>query len=79
MLPSRDVNEWNQLSDAAQLRIAREAMHRAVETIASHAEMLAAEMEAGSIADLGGPEALRLLATMVRLNGRDQSVPAGTA
>jgi hypothetical protein len=79
MLPSRDVIDWNLLSDDAQLRVAREAMRRAVETIASHAEMLASEMEAGAIADLGGPEALRLLATMVRLHDRDPTITAGTA
>jgi hypothetical protein len=79
MLPSRDVIDWNLLSDDAQLRLAREAMRRAVEIIAGHAELLAAEMEAGAIADLGGPEALRLLATMMRLHGRDPMVPAGAA
>ena len=79
MLPSRDVTDWNLLSDEAQLRVAREAMQRAVETIAGHAESLAAEIETGAIADRGGPEALRLLATLVRLHGRDVSVPAGSA
>ena len=79
MLPGRDVHDWDLLSDEAQLRLAREAMRRAAETFANHAELLAAEMEAGAIADRGGPEALRLLASMMRLTGQDTLAPAGSA
>ncbi len=79
MLPGRRMMDWNLLSDEAQLRLAREAMQRASETIAGHAEQLAIEIEAGEIADLGGPEALRLLATMLRLNARGTMVAVGTA
>jgi len=79
MLPGRTMNDWDLLSDEAQMRIAREAMKRAAETIAGHAELLAGEIETGEIGDLGGPEALRLLANMVRLNGRDTMVAVGNA
>jgi hypothetical protein len=79
MLPSRDAMDWNRLSEDAQLHIAQEAMRRAIETIAAHAELLAEEMESGAIADRGGPDALRLLATMIRLTGRDTIAPAGSA
>jgi hypothetical protein len=51
--------------------IAREAMQRAVDAIAGQAEVLAGEIEAGSLVDLGGSEALRLLATVVRLSAHD--------
>ena len=79
MLPGRQMMDWHILSDEAQLRLAREAMQRASETIADHAEHLAREIEAGAIADRGGPEALRLLATMLRLNARGTMMPVGTA
>ena len=79
MLPGRNVNDWELLSDDAQLRLASEALRRATDAIADHAEQLAREIEAGAIADHGGPEALRLLATMIRLTGRDTLVPAGNA
>ncbi len=79
MLPGRQMKDWDLLSEDTQLRLAREAMRRATETVANHAEQLAGELETGEIVDLGGPEALRLLANMVRLSGRDMFVAAGTA
>jgi len=79
MLPSRTACDWSLLSDDAQVELAREAMRRAAETIARHAELLADEIDSGAIADRGGPEALRLLARMVRLSGRDSEAPAGSA
>ncbi len=63
--------DWNLLSDDLQLILSREALRRAVETIASQAEILAAEMEEGGLADLGGPEALRLLASVARATGEE--------
>ena len=71
--------DWDRLPEDLQLTLAREAMQRAVETIAGQAEALAGEMEIGGLADRGGPEALRLLAAVVRLSARDGSVPCGTA
>lgn len=79
MFAGRIGSDWNVLSDEAQLRLARGAMHRAAATMAQHAELLAEEMECGAIADLGGADALRLLAKMVRLSGQDTLIPAGTA
>ncbi len=71
--------DWNGLPDDLQLALAREAMRRAAETIAGQAEALAGEIEIGGLADRGGPEALRLLAAVVRLSARDAPVPRGTA
>ncbi len=71
--------EWNMLSDGLQLTLAREAMHRAAQTIAGQAESLAGEIECGSVGDRGGPEALRLLAALLRLCAQDPIVPCGTA
>jgi hypothetical protein len=79
MLPGRPLTDWDVLSDDSQLRLAREAMQRASDTIANHAEQLANELEAGEIADMGGPDALRLLANMVRVAGREPMFPAGSA
>jgi hypothetical protein len=71
--------DWNALSEDLQLVLAREAMRRAVNTIAGQAEVLAGEIESGGIADRGGPEALRLLAAVVRLSARDPRDAGGTA
>lgn len=62
--------DWNTLSDDLQLALSREALRRAAETIAGHAEALAGEMENGGLADQGGPDALRLLAAVVRTTNR---------
>ena len=73
------LSDWNLLSDELQLTLSREALQQAVLSIASQAEVLASEMEIGSLADRGGPEALRLLAAVVRMAGQDTSCPAGHA
>ncbi|MDR3535425.1 MAG: hypothetical protein P4L71_02890 [Acetobacteraceae bacterium] len=69
---------WNLLSEPLQLALAREALRRAADTIAEQAEVLAAEMERGALNDNGGPEALRLLAAVVRDN-RAALGPVGNA
>lgn len=61
--------EWHSLSDDAQLALSRQAMRRAAETIAEQAELLAREIEYGTLDDRGGPEALRLFAAVVRVGG----------
>lgn len=71
--------DWNLLSDEQQLALARAALRRAAETIAGQAEVLAGEMEEGGLLDRGGPDALRLLANVVRLNGVEALMPAGRA
>ena len=43
--------EWQSLSDDLQLTLSREALRHAAETLAGHAEMLAVEMEAGTLLD----------------------------
>jgi hypothetical protein len=65
------LHHWHELSDDAQLALSQQALTQAAETIAMHAELLAREMEDGGIADRGGPDALRLLAAVVRTSGRD--------
>lgn len=66
--------EWNKLSDALQLTLSQEALRRAADTIAGQAEVLAEEMECGALMDNGGPDALRLLAAVVRTAGGDRCV-----
>jgi hypothetical protein len=70
---------WNEMPDDLQLVLAREAMSRAAETLAEHAELLALEIEAGTLTDRGGPEALRLFAHVVRATNRDPLTPVGHA
>lgn len=65
------LSNWNALSDNLQLVLAREALQRAAEIIAGQAETLAREMEMGGLQDRGGPDALRLLAAVVRTTGTD--------
>ena len=69
--------DWNALSDGLQLALSREALHRAGLTIAVQAETLAAEIEKGTLADRGGPEALRLLAAFVRDTSQGVLGPTG--
>jgi hypothetical protein len=47
--------------------------------IAEQAEALADEIERGSLTDRGGPNALRLFAAVVRIDGADELAPAGHA
>jgi hypothetical protein len=70
---------WHDLSDDLQLTLSREALRRAAETLADHAELLAAEMDAGTLLDQGGPEALRLFAAVVRATNKDDFACVGHA
>jgi hypothetical protein len=73
------VSDWSLLSEPLQLALSREALRRAAETIAGQAEILAEEMECGSLVDQGGPDALRLLAAVVRVNGEESLGVVGNA
>jgi len=70
---------WHRLSDEMQLVLAREAMIRAAATLADQAEMIGLEMEAGTLHDRGGPEALRLFAAIIRATNIDIMGPVGHA
>ena len=70
--------DWTMLSDDLQLMVSREALRRASDIIAEHADELATEIEIGALSDRGGPEALRLLAAIVRL-GADVRTTIGQA
>lgn len=71
--------DWNELPDDLQLALSREALRRAAETLADHAELLAAEIEDGGLRDRGGPDALRLFAAVVRATQQESFVVAGHA
>ncbi|HEY2134213.1 MAG TPA: hypothetical protein VGH36_14770 [Acetobacteraceae bacterium] len=77
MRDTRTTPDWNLLFDDMQLLLSREALRHAADTIAEQAETL--EMETDRIQDRGGPDALRLLAAVIRIAGRDAFVPAGNA
>lgn len=70
---------WITLTDDQQLAMAREALRRAAETLADHAEVLAVEMDQGTLADRGGPDALRLFAAVIRATNQDAFGPVGMA
>jgi hypothetical protein len=70
---------WNVLPEEMQLVLSREALRRAAETLAEHAELLAEEMERGTLSDRGGPDALRLFAAVVRATNDDAFGPVGHA
>ena len=75
----RGRGEWHELHEEFQLHLAREALRRAAETLAEHAEMLAHEMDLGTLIDRGGPDALRLFAAVVRETNRDTFEAIGQA
>jgi hypothetical protein len=72
-------SEWNRLSEPLQIEIASEAMRQAVATVAAQADELADDMEAGVLRDEGGPDALRLLAVLIREAASVRSGPLGHA
>ena len=73
------ITTWNAMPDDLQLVLSREALRRAAETLADHAELLAEEMERGTLADRGGPDALRLFAAVVRATNDDAFGTIGNA
>lgn len=73
------LTDWNALAEDVQLALSREALRRAAETLAEHAELLAVEMEHGTLNDRGGPDALRLFAAVVRATNADAFGPVGHA
>lgn len=70
---------WNTLPEELQLLLSREALRRAAETLAEHADLLAEEMDRGTLSDRGGPDALRLFAAVVRATNSDAFGPVGHA
>jgi hypothetical protein len=70
---------WNVLPEDLQLVLSKEALRRAAETLAEHAELLAEEMDRGTLSDRGGPDALRLFAAVVRATNEDAFGPVGHA
>ncbi len=63
--------DWDSLDEPLQLLLAGAALRRAAASIAFQAEMLAREIETGSLQDRGGPDALRLLADLARVTAEE--------
>lgn len=72
-------SNWDMLSDELQVALARAALSRAAEELADHADVMAQEMDDGLIADRGGPNALRLFGTILRISGKGDFATAGHA
>ncbi len=73
------TTSWTTMPEELQLVLSREALRRAAETLAEHAELLAEEIDRGTLADRGGPDALRLFAAVVRATQQDAFGPVGHA
>ena len=58
--------EWNLTSPDQQLALSREALRRARTMVGAQAELLAEQMERGTLPSFEGPDALRLLAMILR-------------
>jgi hypothetical protein len=77
--------DWDLLSYDQQLLLSEAALRAAAEVVATQAELLAGEIETGALSDLGGAEALRLLAALVRVSGQPpdawlaETTPVGCA
>lgn len=71
---SRSDRQWHALSNDQQLCVADAALRHAVHTVAGQADTLAEEMEGGCLMDRGGPDALRLLASALRVSLQDAAV-----
>ncbi|MFZ6762710.1 hypothetical protein [Pseudoroseomonas sp. WGS1072] len=70
---------WHDFTEQQQLALSQEALRRAAQLLAGQAETLAHEMEEGALIDQGGPEALRLFASVVRATTEDAFGPARRA
>jgi hypothetical protein len=68
------IAEWDSLAEPLQLTLATAALRRAAASIVFQAETLASEIEAGSLRDRGGPDALRLLATLIRVTSESDPI-----
>ena len=68
------IAAWESLAEPLQLTLASAALRRAAVSIAYQAETLAREIETGSLQDRGGPDALRLLATLIRVTAEGDPI-----
>jgi hypothetical protein len=67
--------EWMRLTEVQQIELARAALQVCIRSLAEQAEILAREMDAGCLLDRGGPDALRLLAKVMRASSQDIDPP----
>lgn len=59
--------DFNTLPEHLHIHLERQALAHAAYAIARHADVLASEYEAGTLADHGGAAALRLMGQIVRM------------
>ena len=70
------VSDWNTISPELQLSLSREALSRARHVVGAQAALLAEQMDEGRLPNLGGSDALRLLAAMLASEPARQSPDA---
>jgi hypothetical protein len=69
--------DWDDLTTDTQVRLARSAIQLAAAILARHADALAEQMENGTLDNRSGPEALRLLAMVMRFANPKSGGPVG--
>jgi hypothetical protein len=79
MQKARTAADWKTLPDEMQTMLAQQAMRRAALIIAEQAELFAVQFQAGTLADRGATDALRLFAALLRETTRDALAPMGSA
>ncbi|MBV8705396.1 MAG: hypothetical protein JO118_16980 [Acetobacteraceae bacterium] len=70
------VSDWNTISPELQLSLSREALSRARHVVGAQAALLAEQMDEGRLPNLGGSDALRLLAAMLASEPARESLDA---
>lgn len=70
------VSDWNTISPELQLSLSREALSRARHVVGAQAALLAEQMDEGRLPNLGGSDALRLLAAMLGDESNRRSLDA---
>ena len=64
--PSTKQAEWRTMPEALQTALAQQALRRAALIVAEQAELFAVQFAAGTLADRGAADGLRLFATLLR-------------
>ena len=72
-------SEWHSISEALQLELAKQAMHRASVIIADQADLFAVQFATQILQDRGAADALKLFATLLRETSAECLRPMGNA
>ncbi len=71
--------DWQTMPEALQTALAQQALRRASLIIAEQADLFAVQFTAGTLADRGASDALRLFAALLRETTIETLTPVGHA